>query len=124
MKAPIGSFAASTLQYQSAVNLEAAINEWIDEKELCRKASTTAKYRYMSSTHIIPYIGHVKLNDIDARMINDFLAAKQSCGRLDGSGGLAASYINTMQVIIKSSINYASQKRNHENFREDQGQQT
>lgn len=68
MKAPIGSFAASTLQYQSAVNLEAAINEWIDEKEICRKASTTAKYRYMSSTHIIPYIGHVKLNDIDARI--------------------------------------------------------
>ena len=110
MRTRISNSTFFPLQWQSAANLEAAINEWIDEKANCRKASTTAKYRYMSSVHIIPYLGHIKLNDINVRMINDFLAAKQSCGRLDGSGGLAASYINTMQVIIKSSINYAAQK--------------
>lgn len=68
MRTRISNSTFFPLQWQSAANLEAAINEWIDEKANCRKASTTAKYRYMSSVHIIPYIGHIKLNDINVRI--------------------------------------------------------
>lgn len=110
MTVPTGKFTVSQLQTESAVNLEIAINEWIDEKAICRKASTTAKYRYMASMHIIPYIGHIKLSDINTRTINDFIAEKRASGRLDGGGGLAASYINTMNVIIRASLDYAVQK--------------
>lgn len=110
MIAPTGNFTASRHQVESTVNLEFAINEWIDEKAICRKASTTAKYRYMSAMHIIPYIGHIKLSDINARTVNDFIAEKRASGRLDGGGGLAASYINTMNVIIRASLDYAVQK--------------
>lgn len=79
---------------------------WLDSNKIKQKIQTYNKYLQLIETQIIPELGDIKLSQINYCMINQFIAEKSSNGRLDKTGGLSASYIQTMCFIIDSAIKF------------------
>lgn len=80
---------------------------WLKSNQIKIKGATESKYRYMIERHIIPQLGNKRISSISTPMINNFLYEKTDNGRLDGKGGLSASYVKTMAVIIESAMKFA-----------------
>lgn len=55
----------------------------------------------------MPELGLTKVNELSATRINTFLDEKISRGRVDGSGGLSASYVRSIMLVINAAIKYA-----------------
>ena len=81
---------------------------WLESNRIKVKKSTINKYKYMIEKHIQSRLGDKKVSAVTAPVINNFLFEKKNFGRLDGNGGLAASYVKTMAIIIESSIKFAA----------------
>lgn len=77
---------------------------WLSNNKLKLKNQTYAKYMYLIENHIIPYLGNIKIKKMDNIVINEFLYDKSIQGRLDGKGGLSASYLQTISFIINSAV--------------------
>ncbi len=82
-------------------------DRWMDNNRLRLKHATQYRYQTLLDSHIIPYFGGRRIHEITATEINEYLASKIQCGRLDGKGGLAPSYIRSIMLIINSVISYA-----------------
>ena len=89
------------------ITIEQLLNAWILDKELHLKKSTLLKYKTIITTHIVPAIGNVEINELDTDTINKLLADKMKSGRKDGNKELSNSYIKTMSIILSSSLDYA-----------------
>lgn len=83
------------------------LSHWIEYNRLRLKGGTINKYQNLIETHILPELGKVKMSKISSTMINAFLADKMESGRLDKKGGLAASYVRSIMLIINAAINFA-----------------
>lgn len=83
---------------------------WILENRLRLKGATENKYQNMIDMHIAPALGHIKVSELTTTNINAFLENKRKNGRLDGKGGLSASYIKSMSLVIQAALNYAVQE--------------
>lgn len=75
------------------------------------KASSVSRYQYLIDVHISPELGNLKMEQLTASMINNFLAEKLKSGRLDGQGGLSASYVQSIMLIINAATNYAASEQ-------------
>lgn len=84
---------------------------WLSNVKVKLRAQTYVKYLEIIENHIVPSLGMIKANRMDACIINMFLEQKMTNGRLDGNGGLAATYIKTIAYIIQATIEYASQEK-------------
>lgn len=80
---------------------------WLSNNRIKLKEQTYAKYLYLIENHIIPTLGNIKIKKIECLTINRFLLEKSKNGRLDGSGGLSSSYLQTIYFIINSSLEFA-----------------
>lgn len=80
---------------------------WEETNRIRLKGGTEQRYDYLIKTHIMPELGGLKLSQITATKVNSFLQRKLSNGRLDGTGGLSASYVNSIMVIVSSAISFA-----------------
>jgi len=89
---------------------EEVLLEWLDAQALCNKPSTQAKFRNLINGHIAPSLGRMQLTHISSTCLSRFLQDKASNGRLDGRGGLSASTLNTLSLILKSTLNYAARE--------------
>lgn len=87
------------------------LNLWQKSNCVRLKAFSVSRYQYLIDVHIIPELGNIKMNQLTASMVNDFLAEKLRTGRLDGQGGLSASYVQSIMLIINASINYAASEQ-------------
>ncbi|MBQ3503956.1 MAG: site-specific integrase [Oscillospiraceae bacterium] len=74
------------------------------------KGATEYRYRYLLDTHILPELGGKRLCDITAGAVNQFLSEKSECGRRDGAGGLAASYVRSIYLVISSILKLAAEE--------------
>lgn len=83
------------------------LNLWMDNNRVRLKGGTINKYQNLIDTHIMPELGLTKVNELSATRINTFLDAKISRGRIDGSGGLSASYVRSIMLVINAAIKYA-----------------
>ena len=81
---------------------------WMKSNQIKIKGSTESKYSYAIERHIKPILGAKKVSSLTAPIINNFLFEKMQSGRLDGSGGLSASYVKTMAIIIESALKFAA----------------
>lgn len=81
---------------------------WLATNQIKIKRSTAAKYSYMIDRHINPQLGTKKISSLSAPHINSFLFEKMQHGRLDGKGGLSASYVKTIAIIISSALEFAA----------------
>ncbi len=80
---------------------------WLENNRIKLKPQTYADYNYMIESHIIPDIGSITITMIDAKFINALLLQKSINGRLDGKGGLSASYIKKISFIIVATLEFA-----------------
>jgi integrase len=83
------------------------LNLWMEHNNIKHKGATIAKYQFMIDKHILPELGDVLLSQINATMINKYLAEKLENGRLDNKGGLSVSYVRTISIVINSVIQFA-----------------
>lgn len=80
------------------------IYDWLKEKKEYIKESTYANYTNIVFNHIIPKLGNYYLNEINHKIIQDFLLELSKSGRKDGNGGLAEKTIKDITIVIKESI--------------------
>lgn len=80
------------------------IYAWLLEKKDYIKESTYANYSNNIFNHIIPKLGNYYLNELNHKIIQDFLLELSKNGRKDNNGGLAEKTIKDITIIIKGSI--------------------
>lgn len=80
------------------------IYTWLLEKKDYIKESTYANYSNNIFNHIIPKLGDYYLNELNHKVIQDFLLELSKNGRKDNRGGLAEKTIKDITIIIKGSI--------------------
>jgi len=85
--------------------------EWLGKQALTIKASTYVKYRNLTNGHIAPALGQLPLEQITTARLTRFMQEKVERGRLDGCGGLSCSTLQSLLLILKSSLGYAVQER-------------
>lgn len=81
---------------------------WQKSNDIRLKGATKNKYINLIDAHILPSLGKKPVSKLTATLINDFLSAKLKSGRLDGNGGLSASYVRSMALIISSALKYGA----------------
>lgn len=89
------------LQFKDILHL------WLENNKIRLKESTVYRYSYLIESHILPELGNIWINSMNSSTINSFLANKARCGRLDGQGGLSASYTRSIMLIINSALRFA-----------------
>lgn len=82
------------------------LNLWFNANSVKHKGSTENKYLWTMEKHIIPELGNLKLSQITSAVINDFLKRKLTSGRLDNKGGLSASTVKGILIIIDAALKY------------------
>lgn len=80
---------------------------WMENNRIRLKGGTINKYRNLIDAHIMPELGSVKLNNITSTVVNNFLTQKLQKGRIDKTGGLSASYVRSIMLIVNSAIKFA-----------------
>ena len=80
------------------------IYTWLLEKKDYIKESTYANYSNNIFNHIIPKLGNYYLNELNHKIIQDFLLELSKNGRKDNNGGLAEKTIKDITIIIKGSV--------------------
>lgn len=80
------------------------IYTWLLEKKDYIKESTYANYSNNIFNHIIPKLGNYYLNELNHKVIQNFLLELSKNGRKDNNGGLAEKTIKDITIIIKGSI--------------------
>lgn len=81
---------------------------WQSANRVRLKESSVSRYQILIDTHIIPELGDFQMSQLTAPVLNRFLATKLSSGRLDGSGGLSASYVRSISIVISSAIKHGA----------------
>lgn len=79
---------------------------WMANNKIRLKGGTINKYRNLIDTHIMPELGSVPITTIDATIINCFLEKKLTSGKVDGSGGLAPSYVRSIMLVISAALKF------------------
>lgn len=83
------------------------LNLWMANNRIRLKGGTINKYQNLIDAHIMPELGLTKITELDATKINCFLDKKLTNGKLDGTGGLAPSYVRSIMLIINAAMRYA-----------------
>ena len=91
------------------ITFKEILNLWLKTTSLKHKEQTYHKYQTLIDNHIVPHLGNERLDNLSILTINRFIAYKYSDGKLDGSGGLSASYIQTICYIINASLTFATE---------------
>jgi len=94
--------------YSENTKMAGVLDDWLESIRVSAKHSTYVKYRNTVNNHILPDFGGVRLKLLSASLINNFLLRKRDSGRLDGKGGLSASTVHTLYIIIASALAFAS----------------
>lgn len=82
------------------------LESWQNSNRVHLKEASISRYQNLIDTHILPVLGDKRMGQLSASVISGFLADKLERGRMDGCGGLSASYVRSMALIIGSAINY------------------
>lgn len=86
---------------------EEVLHLWLENNKTRLKGATINKYQSVIETHIAPALGDIKIQDLNATLINQFLNKLLDSGRINHYGGLSPSYVRSMAIIINAAINYA-----------------
>lgn len=92
------------------------IYEWLIDKKEYIKESTYANYSNNIFNHIIPKLGNIYIQDLNHKIIQDFLLNLFKTGRKDGSGGLSEKTIKDITIIIKGSLRKAINEEKTKHF--------
>lgn len=90
-----------------ALTVRELLNIWLEAKVRKVKPSTLSRYAALVENHILPRLGELRLKDLTAKKLEEFIDEKEWNGRLDGKGGLSRKTINDMMLVLKSALRLA-----------------
>lgn len=79
---------------------------WQATNRIRLKEASISRYQNLIDTHILPELGNKRINQITVSLLNRYLAAKLENGRLDQTGGLSASYVRSIALVISSALSF------------------
>ncbi len=100
-------FSALFFNKRKAKTFGDVLDLWLVNNKVRLKGGSVAKYQNLITQHIKPELGSVLMSNFNATLVNDFLETKSKKGRLDGKGGLSASYVRSIALIINATISFA-----------------
>ena len=91
---------------------EITLSEWLDiwfrlYVEPFVKRSTLASYECYINKHIKPFIGCIKLSDLNGIILQEFFNEKYNCGRLDKTGGLSEKTVLNLRQMLHAALRKA-----------------
>lgn len=86
--------------------------EWITEQSSMLKPTSINRYKFLLERHIIPEFGSMTMRQVTTEKVRKFMVVMSESGRIDNGGGLAASTVNDMLILIKSILGYVELKYN------------
>ena len=87
-----------------------ASRQWLSAAKLRVKPSSYAHYENIIRNHILPDLGTKYLTDMTTHQLNDFVFEKLQSGRLCGTGGLSARFVQDIMRVYHSIEQYAVQE--------------
>jgi len=89
------------------------LNKWIDGRKQTLAYNTYRTYKGIIRNHIKDELGHLKLEDINTRMIQDLLNEKIVNGRIkgDGEGGLSVRTVKYIHQTINKALDQAVKEK-------------
>ena len=87
--------------------MKQAAELWKRYSKIHLKGSTYLKYSNLIDKHIIPELGDICISQINSVLLADFMNHKLKHGRIDKNGGLAASYVKNIMIIVTEIINFS-----------------
>lgn len=97
----------NTPKVKTEMTFAILLQKWQEFNKIRLKRGTKTRYENLINRQINPELGTLRLSDITASTINDFLNNKFINGRLDGSGALSSNYVRSISVVINSALKYA-----------------
>ena len=88
----------------SRQSLAAFLEEWLPASQIELRESTYESYARNVRVHIVPRLGGVELQRLNAMSLNAFYADLLRCGRADGTGGLASRTVRYIHTILHSAL--------------------
>jgi hypothetical protein len=79
-------------------------DEWLPAKRSTIKETTFASYEMHVTKHIVPRLGGVPLNGLNAARLNAFYADLLEAGRRDGHGGLSPTTVRLIHATIHKAL--------------------
>ena len=81
---------------------------WQDSNRIRLKEASVCRYQNLIETHILPELGCCPVNELTTTYLNQFISRKLRQGRIDGKGGLSASYVRGIALVMESAIKYGA----------------
>ena len=101
-------------QYRTLPNcsltVKALLEMWLSLRSTEIKASSYQHYQALIYEQIVPRLGNIRVSNLTAEIISDFIKELLNRGRLDGKGGLSKSTISGIMCILRSAIRLAGKK--------------
>lgn len=95
----------------SSTTLAAYVDAWFARGGGPRKASTLNGYRRELDLHVLPTLGHVELQDLNASHVGVLLAGLKVSGRRDRPGGLAPKTVRSVAMTLRTILRAAVKDR-------------
>lgn len=91
------------------VTVEECLARWLEEKRADPSihATTLDQYARHINKHLNPTLGAVRLCRLTGEVIHRFRLRQLNSGRLDGTGGLSATVVDTQLLILNSMLGWA-----------------
>lgn len=87
------------------LTLERFIENWLSGKELSRRPKTVIQYRQISTQHILPVMGKMRLQDIQSAHVKQLYTLKKEEGRGDRTVQLIHSTLhNALKQAVREGI--------------------
>lgn len=87
-----------------------AVSLWQKTNASRYKGATALKYENLINNHILPVLGGYKLSEFNKVLLAGFMDTKLNCGRIDQSGGLSASYVRSIMLVVLEIIDFAAEE--------------
>ena len=81
------------------------LNSWLADQEIYKKGGTYTVYYNVAHNQILPHLGNMDVDQIDSEILQDFVLGQLDHGRVDGKGGIAKSYADSIISVLKLSLN-------------------
>ena len=83
---------------------------WLSLRLTDIKESTRQRYITLIEQHILPYLGKIRIQNLTAEILADYIKELMKTGRLDGKGGLAEKTVTDIVSILKSALKQVGRK--------------
>ena len=94
----------------STLTVKGLMNAWLTMRVTLVKESSYQRYEALINSHILPFLGGIRVSRLTAEILSDFILKLQKEGRLDGRGGLSEKSVSDILCVLRSALRLAGKK--------------